>query len=184
MSSWGAAVYGDPCRECGYDWSITADQAIALIQSIPRRYADLLKGRDATLMHPDLQWTAGAYVCHVTDNLRIWAERLAGAALSGDTAVTSYDDALLSRARNYNLLPVTGALWSLQGAATAWRQAIELATGSNVTLHHPDRGPQPAAEVARNNAHDAHHHEWDIRRTLTFRSHLGGLKPPPPGNTM
>ncbi len=36
----------------------------------------------------------------------------------------------------------------------------------HVVLMHAGRGRQDPAEVAHNNAHDACHHEWDIRRTL------------------
>lgn len=166
METWGRAKYGDPCRECGYDWSNTNRDAVALVAAIPGRYAALLDGRDATLKHPDLEWTAGAYVCHVTDNLRIWAERLAGAALGGETRVPGYDEALLGRARAYGLVPVAGALWSLSAAGRSWAEAMELATQAGVVLMHEGRGEQRAADVARNNAHDAYHHEWDIRRTL------------------
>ncbi|MFI0350945.1 hypothetical protein [Actinomadura sp. 9N407] len=172
MSGWGVLQYGSPCRECGYQWSITLEQAIDLVAAIPQRYAGLLYGHDATLQHPDLEWTASAYVCHVTDNLRIWAERLASAALTGHADITGYDDDLLARARAYNLLPVSGALWSLRSAATSWRQAVQMATESEVVLLHPKRGPQPVAEVVRNNAHDAYHHEWDIRRTLSHHGRL------------
>ena len=52
----------------------------------------------------------------MTDNLRTWAERLAGGYLAGDIEVPGYDPDLLARARN--------------------------------------------------NTHDAHHHLWDIDRTL------------------
>jgi len=76
--SWGAGLYGDPCRECGFDWSVSPEGAAQLVVAIPSGYAALLQGRDGTQRHPDLEWTAGAYVCHVTDNLRIWAERVAG----------------------------------------------------------------------------------------------------------
>ncbi|MCA1835844.1 MAG: hypothetical protein LC721_05780, partial [Actinobacteria bacterium] len=96
------------------------EAAVALIAAIPQRYTDLLKGQDTSLTHPDLVWTVGAYVCHVTDNLRIWAERLAGAALSGATGVPGYDQDLLARARAYNLVPVAGALWSLRCASRDW----------------------------------------------------------------
>lgn len=86
--------------------------------------------------HPDLAWTAAAYVSHVTDNLRTWAERLAG------------------------------ALWSLRWAVGAWTQSTELALAGGVVLQHATRGAQAAEDVARNNAHDAHHHPRDIDRTL------------------
>jgi hypothetical protein len=167
VESWGRARYGDPCRECGYEWSIGHEDAVAVVAAIPDRYAGLLDGRDASLKHPDLGWTAGAYVCHVTDNLRTWAERLVAAAGGGGTlSVPGYDEALLGRARVYNRVPVAGALWSLRLAATAWGEAVALATEARVVLLHAERGEQRTADVVRNNAHDAFHHEWDIRRTL------------------
>jgi hypothetical protein len=191
---WGRARYGDPCRECGYEWSIGTSfgsststststsndssastptgtsigrgDAVAAVAAIPDRYASLLDGRDASLKHPDLDWTAGAYVCHVTDNLRIWAERLVGAAMGGGIDVPGYDESLLGRARAYNQVPVAGALWSLRLAAAAWVDAVALAAEARVVLLHTERGEQRTADVVRNNAHDAFHHAWDIRRTL------------------
>ncbi|GAB3989768.1 hypothetical protein GCM10029978_115760 [Actinoallomurus acanthiterrae] len=166
MNAWGRALFGDPCRECGYDWSTAYEENVALVGAVPGRYAALLDGRDAALRHPDLDWTAGAYVCHVTDNLRIWAERLMAAALGGGRDITGYDDGLLARARAYDRVPVAGALWSLRHAAAAWVEAVERAMDAGVVLRHPDRGEQRTPDVAATNAHDAYHHEWDIRRTL------------------
>lgn len=54
-------------RECSYDWSISARQAVALVADVPARYAEPLAGSNGSQRHPDLGWTAGAYVCHVTD---------------------------------------------------------------------------------------------------------------------
>jgi len=83
VENWGAPLYGNPCRQCGFDWSISSDGAVDLIARVPVRYVALLANTDGSQRHPDLDWSAVAYVCHVTDNLRIWAERLAGAALGG-----------------------------------------------------------------------------------------------------
>ncbi|MGH3241588.1 MAG: hypothetical protein ACRDNL_14540, partial [Spirillospora sp.] len=67
--------------------------------------------------------------------------------------IHSYDDVLLARARAYNLVPVTGALWSLGLAATEWRQVVELAAENGVVLLHPElrvAGFEPAeGEAAR-----------------------------------
>lgn len=115
-----SALYGDPCRECGYDWSISPQEAVELVAAVSAIYADLRIGTDGYQRHPDLDWTACAYVCHVTDNLRIWAERLAGAALGGAREVSGYDENLLARARAYERVPLAGALWSLQRAALDW----------------------------------------------------------------
>ena len=179
MEAWGAARYGDPCRECGFTWSIRPEDAIAIVATMPDRYDSLLTGQDAGRRHPDLDWSAGEYVCHVTDNLRIWAEHLAGPALTGaspasaspagDADVVSYDTDLLARARRYDRVTAAGALWSLRHAAAEWAEAISLATRTGVVLRHDTRGEQRPADVARNNAHDCFHHAFDIARILRVR---------------
>ena len=77
METWGAARYGDPCRECGFGFGLTPDQAMAAVRAVPVAFAE--------------------------------------------------------------------------------RQVV---------LQHATRGPQRAEDVARNNAHDARHHLWDIDRIL------------------
>jgi hypothetical protein len=166
VENWGAALYGDPCAECGYEWSLPRGKAVDVVAAIADRYTELLAGTDGRARHPDLDWNAGAYVCHVGDNLRIWAERLAGAAGGDATAVPGYDADLLGRARDYNLVPVDGALWSLYRAARGWIDAVDLATHAEVVLRHAGRGEQRVDDVVSNNAHDAFHHGWDIQRSL------------------
>jgi hypothetical protein len=165
-SAWALSQYGDPCVECGYEWWLSLDEAVARVATMPSRYTDLLRGREGSERHPLLAWSAGAYVCHVTDNLRIWGERLAGAALGGSRNITGYDSDLLAEARVYERIPLEGALWSLGHAVREWRDAVAMATRSSVMLVHPDRGELTVLDVARANAHDAHHHEYDIRRSL------------------
>jgi hypothetical protein len=163
---WGAALYGDPCGECGYAWALSRPSAVELVAGLAGHYGDLLAGTDGRQQHPDLEWNAGGYVCHVTDNLRNWAERLAGAARGGTTAVPGYDADLLGRARGYNQIPVDGALWSLGRAAEGWIDAVDLASHADVVLQHAGRGEQRVDDVISNNAHDAFHHGWDIQRSL------------------
>jgi Mycothiol maleylpyruvate isomerase N-terminal domain len=167
MSEWAKSRYGDPCRECGFAWSISADEAAGIIAATPARYAEALDGHDPSARHPGLGWSARGYVCHVTDNLRIWAERLAGAAMGGSTQVAGYDNDLLATARSYEKVSIEGALWSLRHAADAWAEAFRMAQEKGIVLDHQDRGEQSVLDVARTNAHDAFHHEWDIRRSVT-----------------
>lgn len=54
MSDWGRRTYGDPCRECGYRWSIDQSEAIALIRSTPDQYSQLLGNSDGTTHIADL----------------------------------------------------------------------------------------------------------------------------------
>ncbi len=166
MSGWGPASYGDPCRECGFSWSTSLEAAVAMVAAAPDTFAALLAGADGTERLPGLTWPVVAYVAHVADNLRIWAERLAGLAAGDDRPVARYDQDLLAEARRYREISLAGALWSLGRAASDWTAAVAGAQAAAVTLVHPDRGPQSLLDVARSNAHDTCHHGWDVRRTL------------------
>lgn len=166
MSEWGRSVYGEPCRECGYRWSLADVQAIDLVAAAPASYGDLLRGLVGSERQLDLGWSAGTYVWHVADNLRIWAERLAGASLGAPGVVVPYDDELLARARGYQDMALEAALWSLHRAVGDWQEAVKLASEKGVVLHHPERGDQTVQDVMRNNAHEVHHHGFDIMRSI------------------
>lgn len=133
---------------------------------VPDRYEATVGTAAGSLRHPDLGWTLGAYVCHVGDNVHIWAQWLAGAALGGEVVVPGYEERLLGEARHYNRVPVQGALWQLREAVASWLRAVELARADRVVLQHETRGPQTAGDVVRSNAHDAYHHGWDLTRII------------------
>jgi hypothetical protein len=160
-------AFGDPCRGCGFSWSISKDRAIAQVSSIPDRLGALLSNTDGSQRHPQLSWSAKAYVFHVADNLRIWGERLAASSAGATDSLAEYDDNLLAKARAYEQLPLQAAMWSLQCSVQCWAEAVELATQSATVLHHPTRGILTVSDVVLGNCHDAHHHEWDIVRTLS-----------------
>jgi hypothetical protein len=117
----------------------------------------------------------GCYVSHVGDNLRIWAERLAGIVRGGSPEVGGYDQDALAAARGYASISLTSALWSLSRSVDDWLDVVaevaEVAEAADAlsrqpVLVHPERGPQSLVEVVRSNAHDAFHHQWDIQRAL------------------
>src|SRR5665213_1162189 len=164
---WGSQLYGNPCRECDFNWELSAMDAVSLVQQIPKLYAARTDGATGKETHPDLTWSVSAYVSHVADNLRIWSERLAGARLSGEPRVTGYDQDLLGVARRYDAINLHAALWSLDWAVQEWSDSIRLALAAGTELHHSDRGRQSAEDVAMNNAHDAIHHLWDLGRIIT-----------------
>jgi hypothetical protein len=165
VSAWGPITYGDPCRECGFAWTMGTSDAVALIADAPAMYADLLRDATGTEGAPELDWNVGGYVSHVADNLRIWAERLVAATVEQPLVVSPYDADALGAARGYNNLQLSGALWSLHEAVDSWQRAWTLA-GERRVLVHPDRGRITAEHVARTNAHDVFHHQHDIRRCL------------------
>ena len=141
MEKWGAGLYGDPCGGCGFGWSLTPQEAIRIVEGLPARCRELLKGRTGHERHPDLVWNPAAYVSHVADNLRNWAERLAGARLSGAVDVPGYDPDLIAQARRYNEIAPAAALWSLERAVVAWSESVTAALDDGVVLQPPPGAP-------------------------------------------
>ena len=171
MDEWSIARYGNPCRQCGYSWSLTVEEIVDLVASLPAAYGETVGDASGTERHPDLAWSVTAYVCHASDNLRIWAERLQGVLRGRTNEVGSYDENRLAEVRGYEAIDLQTALWSLTRAADDWcgtvREALDReAAGHLVTLLHPERGEQKLVEIARANGHDAAHHHWDIGRIV------------------
>jgi len=170
VDRWGASLYGDPCRECGFSWSIDESDALSLISELPAAFGELLSGATGSERHPDLSWTVGAYVCHVADNLRIWSERIGGAREGADPAIGPYDENLLATARGYKLIPLAASQWSLRHGVADYLEALENVAEAGTLLVHPERGELTRSDVIHANAHDALHHLWDIKRSLAATS--------------
>ena len=173
MSSWGPSTYGDPCRECGFDWSMPEAAARKLVAEGNMRYRLTLRKAHGSERHPDLGWTIAGYVAHVADNLAIWAERMAGVARGTPTQLAGYDENELAAARRYNELTLPGTLWSMEHAARNWLSVID-AVPDEMVMTHPERGEIRRVDVKRANAHDLHHHLWDIIRILEVQADRAG----------
>ena len=122
-NSWWIAEWGNPCRECGFDWSQSPETAIAAVEALPDEFDALLAGRTGGEQAPDATWSAKAYVFHVADNLRIFAERLEGVFAGGPTTLAAYDQDELAAARNYDAMSLQSALWSVRTATVTWAAA-------------------------------------------------------------
>ena len=170
MEPWGAALYGDPCAQCGFDWSLTPQQAVRRVSDWSAHLAGATPGADGSERRPEGGWSVTEYVSHVGDNLRQWSERVQSARLARQPDVAGYDPDALAASRGYAALPLAVAAWSSALAAATWAEVLEQALLEKVDLEHATRGRQTAADVARNNCHDAHHHLWDIRRILAARN--------------
>lgn len=166
MNDWGASVYGDPCRECDFNWAISVPDAVSHVSNVPSVYRTLLADRSGSERHPGLDWSVTEYVSHVADNLRIWAERLMGVVEGAPPVVGHYDENELARARNYKEIPKQAAMWSLTRSVDDWLKSVESSPESGVVLVHPERGDLTLSDVVLSNAHDALHHQWDIERSL------------------
>jgi hypothetical protein len=115
---------------------------------------------------PDLGWNVSGYIAHMTDNTRIWSERLIAVARGADAQVVPYDPDLLAESRRNNEVALEGARWSLRIAVETWLDAAAEADLAEVVVLHSERGAMELFDVVASNAHDAHHHRWDVTRIL------------------
>ena len=150
MNEWGPQTYGDPCSVCGFSWKASLDTIGSSIDNAAVEFESLVAGRTGSERMPSLAWSVRAYVWHAGDNLRIWAERLVGAASGGAHPVAGYDQDHLAEARGYEAMPVGAALWSLARATGDWQEALRMiGERSDVVIEHPAMGSYTVADVTR-----------------------------------
>jgi hypothetical protein len=164
MNQWGADGYGDPCRECGYRWSMETADALALIARAPQRFTVLLAGGDGTGRAAGLTWDAREYVAHVADNLRIWGERLSALTPGAILPIAPYDQDALAAVRAYRQLPVASVLWSVGQSAAAFVELWPIVP-ADARLDHPESGEMDPVQVLVQVAHDTAHHLVDVERS-------------------
>jgi hypothetical protein len=169
MELWGAALFGQPCEQCGFDWSLSAEAAVAVVADAPAAVDSRVQGARGDEQRESGGWSVSEYISHVGDNLRNWAERIQAWRLAGVHEVAGYDPDELARARGYAALPVQVASWSLRLSCQVWVPVMRAALQENVVLEHATRGRQCAQDIVRNNGHDLFHHLWDIDQILAAR---------------
>jgi hypothetical protein len=166
-NAWWIEEWGDPCRECGFDWATPPEAVIAAVEALPAKFDAALAGRTGDERAPDATWSVKAYVFHVADNLRVFAERLEGVFAGGSTALAAYDQDELAAARNYEAMSLASALWSMRTATEAWAAAARESLTRATTYRHAERGELTATEITRGPGHDALHHYHDVTRALS-----------------
>ena len=165
-NAWWREEYGEPCRECGFDWDESAEAAVAAVERLPGTFAALLAGAAGGEVPPGCTWSAKAYVFHVADNLRIFSERLEGVFAGAHTTLAAYDQDELAAARHYDAMSLQSALWSVRTATETWVAAARESLTRPFTYQHAERGELNAAEITRGPGHDALHHYWDVTRAV------------------
>jgi hypothetical protein len=139
------------------------------MRSLPDSIDEIVIGTTGKERLPDLGWNISGYIAHMSDNTRIWAERLIAVARGADAHVVPYDPDLLAESRHYNDVALQGATWSFRIAVENWINAIDEADPAGVVMLHSERGAMELSEVVASNTHDAFHHRWDLTRILHDR---------------
>src|SRR5580704_11418837 len=151
MDHWGAPLYGDPCRECGFTWATPLAATTLLMRNLPDSIDEHVTGATGTERLPELGWNVSGYFSHMTDNTRIWAERMVAVARGADAHVVPYDPDLLAESRHYNEAALQGATWSLRIAVENWLDAVAEAERAGVVMLHSERGAMELFDVVASN---------------------------------
>ncbi|HEY1830632.1 MAG TPA: hypothetical protein VGG38_10335 [Acidimicrobiales bacterium] len=154
------------CPECAFDWDVTDYDAIVgrCVRDVAE-FGQVLSQLDPSAeVEPGL-WSASRYVWHTVDVLRCGTERFWTISADPAFGVPNFDENVLAETRSYDHLSPRVGLIALIAAADAWRTAA-LETPHDSSTPHPVAGSICAHDVASRNAHEVHHHLWDIRRGL------------------
>ena len=149
------------CPRCGWNWSVECTDALEAIASAPDRYADLLAGRDGMTRAADGGWNATAYLWHLTDLARSWAERWVQLRAMPGSLLVGWDPDVLAEARNYRGLPTAAAEWAIRDAVSSFVtqcDQVDLAT----SFEHGDWGQGSVADGIRWLGHEFVHHQLDV----------------------
>jgi hypothetical protein len=169
MEAWGPARYGQPCRDCQFDWWISPTFAVGFVQDSADQVTLHVAGLSGSERRSEGGWSVAEYVSHMADNLRNWAERLQAARIDSVSDVVGYDPDELAHARRYEAIPLGTAMWSFALSADVWGSVMTKAVAEGRLLVHETRGEQRADDIARNNCHDVWHHLWDIDQIAADR---------------
>jgi hypothetical protein len=156
------------CAECGFSWSTAGDRALVEVTDGPARFARLLDERDASVVPAPLVWSPSAYVWHVGDVVRAWAERLHSLGSDPPAAWAGFDPDEVARARRYDALPASTGPWALARSVDALVLSLE-ALSIGTPFVHPEWGNGTVEDALRWLAHETVHHELDVRRGLDQR---------------
>jgi hypothetical protein len=166
------------CGECGFDWTTPIPDAIHLVQRAPERIAALFaegvarnvaeaETRTGTAASGSVRWSPGEYLWHLVDVVRFGTERLWTLALDAGAGFPGWDQDAMAGVRRYDGLSPTVGLRGLGMAVADWVVAAREAPPA-ATVHLPVLGEMTTEDSIRRNAHEAVHHELDIRRGLGF----------------
>lgn len=159
------ARYGDPCRRCGFVWTLDRQTARELVEGASDRLSAVRRAPAELRTSSDGAWGAAGYIAHLADTFRIWAVRLAAASLDPGAVIAPYDEGLLGDVIGYDRASLEASLWALDRAVEDWRAARSLAK-TNVRLKHPEQGSLTADGAQTILAHEVHHHTMDIWAAL------------------
>jgi hypothetical protein len=165
----GAAVRWVPdrpdCAECGFDWAVGVPAAIRIVERLPEQLGQLRWPPAQPVARTPAGWSVVGYLWHLVDVLRIGTERLVTLRFDPAAGLPCWDENTLAQLRQYERLSAVAGVRVLTVVVREW-MAEAWDTPADAVARHPKFGDLTAADVIRRNAHEAVHHELDIRRLV------------------
>lgn len=151
----------DVCTVCGFSWTIDLQSALVLLEHMVDRHVAVVEQRDGMAAPADSGWNATAYLWHLTDLARSWAERWVQLSASPGSRLIGWDPDDLAAVRGYRSLPTSAATWALRDATTT---LIELTRRLDPLLEfeHGDWGNGHVTDGIRWVTHEYVHHLDDV----------------------
>jgi hypothetical protein len=109
----------------------------------------------------DGSWSATAYLWHLTDLARSWAERWVQISDMPGSRLAGWDPDELAEVRSYRSLPTSAGLWALRSAVEAFVEVTAMVT-PDTPFEHGDWGEGNVADGLRWLGHEFHHHAKDV----------------------
>jgi hypothetical protein len=155
------------CEECGFDWTIPLEGAIGLVEAAPARVAALFDRAPADAARSEAAggWSPASYLWHLVDVVRFGMERLWALTLDPAADLPGWNQDAVAAVRRYDELSLPVGMRAFGESVGAWATAAREAPPA-ATVRHPVLGELTTGDAIRRNAHEAVHHELDIRRGL------------------
>ena len=123
--------------------------------------AALLENRDGMVAPDDGGWNATAYLWHLTDLARSWAERWVQISETPGSRLVGWDPDELAEVRGYRSLPTSAGVWALRSAVETFVEVTAM-VALDTPFEHGDWGTGDVADGLRWLGHEFHHHETDV----------------------
>lgn len=167
MAHFATSLAGGRCEWCGFDWTMSVEDAATIVEETPEWCRDAFDGRLEAVGRkpaPEL-WSPSAYVWHMADAIGVWAERFVALAEEPGRPLAGFDQDDLGDVRKYEQLSPLAGLWAFRRRVDDWNEARGRLS-PDFEFEHPDFGPWTAGAVVRWMAHDLNHHRADITDAL------------------
>ena len=150
------------CTQCGFDWSLSDQEALEVVATASGRYSRAFAGREGARYGAAGTWSPREYLWHVVDVLRHGTENLWMLGVDPDAGFTPWREHDMMAARSASPMSVRVGLWALAVASGDWTRGVHEAP-PDVSAWHPDMGWVNRGHVLRWSAHEVVHHEMDVR---------------------